>query len=497
MDKRYIKEIKFNLKNLDYFQIKNKYVRYEDDFTEKIHTLKNLESDRWDIFSDGIKNTIDFSCYETNFKNLIKLTSINLLVNLSPGTLVSYLSCFLKVFTEQETIDIVENKDKLLYTWEIYKSNKIKTFNNSIILSALNFMKNIFIYLSINNLLKWSENDIKNISILKRIKVDKYSKLKSGNCYLQIEEEAKILNYIAMVSNCDNLKDEELDEYCTLILFYQFGVRPKQVGMLKFNDFKIYNINNYDDTLHVRFQKIKQLNIDNSAPLVRKIKKEWVFFFKEKIENRYNCSEVYYLSNNKNEICRILKNVTTKILGYPITANIFRHSVAQRLVESGANLDEVSSFLGHSYPKSSLIYFQVSAQTGILINKALGISNIYGKISKIIHGDFISKEELEKLNTDKYIESYPHGIQISGIGGCNIKQNLCKKNPVFSCYGCDKFLPLNDKSVHENVLDNIRNIIKKFKDSSISQTHSPAYMQLKSLIFNIESLIYEIEAKYE
>ncbi|WP_180021892.1 site-specific integrase [Acinetobacter sp. YH16044] len=495
MDNKYQEASALEFNDDGLFKISTKYIRYEDDFTEKIHTFRDVENDSWEIYSDGCKKIIVFNKYKTNIKNLIKLTAINILTNLSSSTLVNYIHGFLKVFSEQEIIDIIKNKEKILYNWEIYKSNKINSFTISTILPALNFLKNILIYLSVNNLLRWNKNDIENISNLKRFKINKYAKIKSGDCFLNTEEEAKILNYISKVSNYENLTSKDLDEYCVLILFYQFGVRPKQVGMLRLYDLKTYKINKYDETLHVKFQKIKQRHTMNAIPLVRKIKTEWIVFFKEKIRKTDKHGNYYFFSNNKNDIREILRKVTIKILGYPINANIFRHSVAQRLVESGANLDEVSSFLGHTYSKSALIYFQVSAQTGVLINKALGISNIYSKISKITHGDFISIEELNNLNTEKYIESYPHGIAISGIGGCDLKQNLCKKNPVFSCYGCDKFLPLNDKSVHENVLENLRSIIKKFKDSSLSETHSPAYMQLKSLIFNIESLIHEIEEK--
>ena len=57
---------------------------------------------------------------------------------------------------------------------------------------------------------------------------------------------------------------------------------------------KTYKINKYDETLHVKFQKIKQRHTMNAIPLVRKIKTEWIVFFKEKYYNEGQKSEENY-----------------------------------------------------------------------------------------------------------------------------------------------------------------------------------------------------------
>jgi hypothetical protein len=81
------------------------------------------------------------------------------------------------------------------------------------------------------------------------------------------------------------------------------------------------------------------------------------------------------------------------------------------------------------------VYFQTSANQAERVNKALGISPIYRQLAKIAHDRFISPKELADLKGEQQIAAVPHGIPISGIGGCSSGQPACLFNPVTSCYG--------------------------------------------------------------
>ncbi|PMZ85786.1 site-specific integrase, partial [Pseudomonas sp. FW305-42] len=87
---------------------------------------------------------------------------------------------------------------------------------------------------------------------------------------------------------------------------------------------------------------------------------------------------------------------------------------------------------------------------------------------------------LLRLPADKQIGGVPHGIPIAGIGGCEVGQSLCSKNPVLSCYTCRRFMPLRDTNIHERVLEDLRPVVLDFAASSRSNEQSPAFVQLRT-----------------
>ncbi|MDX2387958.1 hypothetical protein GHK29_34040 [Sinorhizobium medicae] len=82
------------------------------------------------------------------------------------------------------------------------------------------------------------------------------------------------------------------------------------------------------------------------------------------------------------------------------------------------------------------VYFDKSPAQAQRINEALAISPIYANVAKIAKTKTIDKLTLLGLPPEKQVGAVPHGIPIAGIGGCDLGQNLCMKNPVVACYTC-------------------------------------------------------------
>ena len=183
---------------------------------------------------------------------------------------------------------------------------------------------------------------------------------------------------------------------------------------------------------------------------------------------------------------------TKSILGWSRSATELRHTAAQRLVDSGATQEELAAFMGHTELDSGLVYYRASASQCELVNKALAISPIYKKVVEIARGRFISRAELAELKGDQQIGGAPHGILITGIGGCSSGQPQCPFNPVTSCYTCRKFMPVRDAGVHEQVLAEFRKIVTFFYQSSHGDSSSPAYLQLRRTLTEIEALIDQV-----
>ncbi|MGH7471433.1 MAG: site-specific integrase, partial [Longimicrobiales bacterium] len=145
--------------------------------------------------------------------------------------------------------------------------------------------------------------------------------------------------------------------------------------------------------------------------------------------------------------------------------------------------------------RTGLVYFAASASHAERVNRALGASEIYRRVAKIAHDRFISPEELTQLKGEQQIAGVPHGIPIAGIGGCTSGQPACPYNPVTSCYGCRKFMPLHDKTMHESVLAAMREVVSLFEQSSRGDARSPAYLQLQRTIAEIRAVIDELEGE--
>jgi hypothetical protein len=194
------------------------------------------------------------------------------------------------------------------------------------------------------------------------------------------------------------------------------------------------------------------------------------------------------------EISHLVADTTELILQRRRTVTELRHTAAQRLVDAGASEEELAAFLGHSDLDTGLIYIRSSASQAARINQALGISAVYQRVTKVAHDRFISPQDLAELKGDQQIGGAPHGVLIAGIGGCSVGQPACPYNPVMSCYGCHKFMPLAEPAIHQQVLADLREIFKLFYASSRGEPGSPAF-QLTRTISNVQSVLDELRGE--
>ena len=150
------------------------------------------------------------------------------------------------------------------------------------------------------------------------------------------------------------------------------------------------------------------------------------------------------------------------------------------MADAGASKEELAEMLGHSSLLTGLIYYDQSPTQAARLNTALALSPVYSAIVEVARTKTIDKAALLKLPGDQQVAGCPHAIPIAGIGACTAGQSLCAKNPVLSCYGCRKFLPVSDAAIHQQVLDGLRPIVRRFFESSRGESGAaaPAYGQL-------------------
>jgi len=334
--------------------------------------------------------------------------------------------------------------------------------------------------------------------------VDKYAGVRSGDVFLSPDEEALIVRHLDEIATSINggvsLPYSSVADAGMLICAYQFAMRPVQIAMLDERHVRIWQDGlDSDFTVHLTFHMAKQRGKETRIPLTRRVKREWacIFVHLHTFLNRLEVPRAakFFQAQSSQEVGRRIATLVRALIGTEDlgTATDLRHTAAQRLVDAGASHEELAEFLGHAQTNTGLVYYAVSANHAERVNRALGASDIYRQVAKIAHDRFISPDELAILKEDQQIAAVPHGIPISGIGGCNSGQAACPYNPITSCYGCRKFMPTTDLILHTQVLSHMREVVLLFERSSRSDAKSPAYMQLQRTISEIQTVIGELE----
>jgi hypothetical protein len=240
----------------------------------------------------------------------------------------------------------------------------------------------------------------------------------------------------------------------------------------------------------VAVTRIKQKDNRKRIRETRRIKREWGPLFNEFVKRRdagrfmieEGVPPRLLFGLTPSGVSRVILELTSDLTGEAWSPTDLRHTAAQRLADGGISHAGLSEFMGHSSDRVANVYFDASPPQAKRINDALAISPIYKNVAKIATTRTIDKEMLLGLPAEKQIGGVPHGIPIAGIGGCNLGQNLCMKNPVVACYTCSQFMPLNDPEIHQEVVDSLRPVVTEFAAASRNNQQSPAYAQLKSTL---------------
>ncbi|WP_100612595.1 tyrosine-type recombinase/integrase [Confluentibacter lentus] len=153
----------------------------------------------------------------------------------------------------------------------------------------------------------------------------------------------------AIFDNTHNLKHKTL-----LALLYSGGLRIGEAINLRISD-----IDSKRMLIHIKMAKGKKDRYTLLSPSFLELLREYYKVYKPKdflFEGQ--TSEQY--SNSSAQ--QVLKNALqlAGIKGRRITLHTLRHSFATHLLESGTDLRYIQSLLGHSSPKTTMIYTHVS-----------------------------------------------------------------------------------------------------------------------------------------
>jgi integrase len=475
-------------------------IRYYDDFDDVVRSITGpSQAPVFDIYRYGTLNRLNFDRYPPLFAAVQKQILVFLLgedLHISSCFFtLSAASCILTADVEQV---LAVGPAGITSTWAELRARKWP-------IGAYGFLKSLMRLLCKYRELGWSPSylDLVNRS-LPLPAGEEYAGVRSGDVFLSVDEEAAIVRYIdeaaVKLKSLDGpgLRLEELRDAAMVLCAFQFAMRPIQIAMLAKRDVRIWEESpGASPSVHLTFLMVKQKSERRGRPMVRRVKLEWAGLFVE-LMRRHDSksahgSDRFFNVNSSRQVGKRIADRVEHLIGADACATDLRHTAAQRLVDAGANHEELAEFMGHSSVQTGLVYYATSASHAERVNRALGASEVYRRVAKIAHDRFISLEDLADLKDEQQIAGVPHGIPIAGIGGCTSGQPACPSNPVASCYGCMKFMPLRDKATHENVLGSMREVVLFFEQSSRGDVRSPTYLQLSHTITAIQNVISELD----
>jgi len=472
-----------------------KVVNYEDDYDEKVRSIKTEScKELISLHVAGSILNLNLLQIEPRVRDLVR-TYLLFSVQLFATTSIMAIFDGLR-HAESKDIEFVASTApmKVQEVWPLlvakYQHKTLSSF------------KWLLAFLCRLNFMSWTSDYATFVSKALTLPVKgTYPNVRSGDAFLTIEEESRLVRWFDdMARNVDSLDLVAIEVACVLVSSYQFGMRPKQLGMIHMRDCKVRKSHEDQSVIvHLTFKMIKQRDASlSNLPLVRKVKREWAPLYARLLELKCAKSPDTYLFGftSRVELSLAFNGKLREILGdgSDRTAYDLRHSMAQRLVDGGASHEELAAALGHSQLATGLIYFRQSVNQVQIINKALGLSEIYTTVARIAKNKFISEDELARLKGEQQVAGVPFGIPIAGIGGCQTGQPACPYNPVTACYGCAKFMPVNDIELHTQVLKEFRGVVNLFREAGRGDSASPTFLQLQRTIAAVQDVLKDLGA---
>jgi integrase len=468
-------------------------IQYEDDYDEKIRSIKVDESaDGIKIHVSGSAANLNLTRFSARIRPLMRSLLLSSLQTKAPHSVVNLFATTAPL--PAEVIEGLALAEPLAARREWAAATAL--FSSD----ACNALKAMLAFLCQVRFGHWTPLHASFVSRAFPVRGrDPYSTVRSGESFIAIGEEARLVRWIdAQALAASSLTKHEAELASLVICSYQFGMRPKQLGMIRKRDCSI-RISEEDGSAIVTlaFRMIKQRDVELAKlPINCKVKREWaqllVALTAHKAQDDDNSFLFGFRSRSSLSVA-LIATLDEILPDEGRAAYDLRHSMAQRLVDSGASHEELAAALGHSNLRSALVYFRGSANQAELVNKALGVSETYRTVARIATEKFIDADELAGLRGDQQIGGVPHGIPISGIGGCKTGQPSCQYNPVTACYGCPKFMPVRDLALHEQVLKDFRSVVLLYKGTGHGETSSPAYLQLQRTISEVQGVILKLK----
>jgi hypothetical protein len=256
-------------------------IQYYDDFTdEQRYLVTHQETDVWPVTYDGQTVYLNFSSWRDPVQNVLKHWAADMLHRRSPQTTDTYLQ-YMRTIPPACLLELLRiGPMEIRSFWKKLRASGIS-------LSASQSLKSFLFFLCTAGIGNWNKDWKGLLSQLPSPSTDPYASIRTGQAFLTVEEETALVSVIDSMSaslskKTDVIQYNELVGICVLICSYQFGMRPKQIAMLRVDQVRIWQETGDDlPAVHLTFTMIKQRSGMRVFAMVRKVKREWAPLFVE------------------------------------------------------------------------------------------------------------------------------------------------------------------------------------------------------------------------
>lgn len=301
---------------------------------------------------------------------------------------------------------------------------------------------------------------------------------------IDLNRQTQLVKVLDARTSDDELEEWEAEGLAALALTFQHGMRPVQLLSLLVEHVNVFKDAAGDWVCILSFHTAKQQGArTDNGEVLRQVKPEWAkpviaLLAYAKREKR---TRLFSRSTGDQLWAKVKRVCADSGFKVDFTAVNLRHTSAQALADAGHSRKSIQWFLAHSRENSATVYVRASRHQGNLLNAALGASKLYDGLLSLAAGDFITVEDLRCVHEDEQIGAVVGDRLVSGIGRCRTKQKACVYDPVFSCYGCFKYVPALDPTAHMEAIAGMREQVIVFIRRGGKES-SPAYLQMmKSL----------------
>lgn len=458
-------------------------VKYFDRFGRCEQILRNPATEKWVIPVNGQNFIVDIDFGHAWIESFIKGHLVDILTRGSVITVQNYYRVFCDLNASGALRSIIfavatEPPSAFQNMW-------IDTFRNSLSRHQAVAIRSALRFACEWGVGQWRSSDVSLVRSLPGHELSKYAGVRDGSSMVATAQQSMLTEFLDQTArNACRLRGVgELQAAGVLALAFQFGLRRTQIASLEKEDFVFHS----DDTLHVRVELLKQRGQKVGRTVNRRIQTSWVPIFKEWSARRRKPAQKFF-DMTPDQVGAAISSWMAEITGKRHSGGDLRHTSAQRLVDAGVSRESLTDFLGHTDVTTANVYFSSSSTQASLVNAAMGYSPAYQGVAAAARGDLITAAELLSRPIDQQIAGIPHGFPITGIGACKAGQSSCQRNPVLACYTCHKFLPVSEERVHRLLLEDMREVVRRFDQPERIARVSPAMMQLRLTLEAIEEV---------
>ncbi|OCA72580.1 hypothetical protein BBI01_07245 [Chryseobacterium artocarpi] len=209
----------------------------------------------------------------------------------------------------------------------------------------------------------------------------------------------------------------------------------------------------------------------------------------KKVSPPTNAMFVTSYNNHVRCPCHIINRILLESFSFVNLGSIeLRHHLAQSFADDGAPIEIIAEILGHNTLIASKAYIKATPKIVEIKTKALGKFEPYHKIiNMLLTGEIINKPQSIEKN---WVQGIVGMEYIGEIGKCNLQQ-ICPKNPIYSCYTCKKFHPFKNGD-HHKVLEALEKHVQLFIDIGLKRNdikNNRTIIQLRETITAVKTVI--------